>query len=268
MRWVQIAGGTTNGSASGKGSPGGGHGMFDLIVSGGTAVMPASTEAADIGVSGGRIAAIGASGSVAAIGAARMVDAAGQSGVPGGLDPPIHCGMPIVGGPSTQELLSAPPDQVSRAALHGGTTTLLDFALCLPDAPLQQSIEQRQREWAGNCHCDYGFHLMLRGTQTPALLDAFPEPVQAGHDTMKIFTTHIRPLNQGRMVKFGDIWEVLKIMAKAGGLATIHAEDNDIVMHMYEKLIPEAPTGFENLAEGPNTFRDDLSFNRLIRRPQ
>ncbi len=239
--------------------------MFDLIVSGGIAVMPASTQPADIGVSGGRIAAIGAPGSLAAIGAARIVDAAGQIVIPGGIDPHIHAGMPIVGGPSNEELFSAGPDQVSRAALHGGTTTLLDFALCPPDVPLQQSIEARQREFAGNCYTDYGFHLMLRGTQTPALLDALPEAVQAGHPTVKIFTTDIRPLNQGRMVKFGDIWEVLKILAKEGGLAAIHAEDNDIVMHMYEKLIREDRTGFENMAEVHNTLSEDLSFNRVIR---
>jgi dihydropyrimidinase len=239
--------------------------MFDLIVSGGTAVMPASTEAADIGVSGGRIAAIGAPGSLAAIGAARTVDAAGQIVIAGGIDPHIHAGMPILGGPSNEDVFSAGPDQVSRAALHGGTTTLLDFALCLPDMPLQQSIEARQREFAGNCHCDYGFHLMLRGTQTPALLDALPEAVQAGHATVKIFTTDIRPVNQGRMVKFGDIWEVLKVLARSGGLAAIHAEDNDLVMHMYEKLIREDRTGFENLAEVHNTLSEDLSFNRVIR---
>src|SRR5215216_5346397 len=67
------------------------------------------------------------------------------------------------------------------------------------------------------------------------------------------------------MVKFGDIWEVLKIMAREGGLATIHAEDNDIVMHMYEKLIREDRVGFENMAEVHNTLSEDLSFNRVIR---
>ena len=36
--------------------------MFDLIVTGGMAVMPAAAEAADIGVAGGKIAAIGAPG--------------------------------------------------------------------------------------------------------------------------------------------------------------------------------------------------------------
>jgi dihydropyrimidinase len=239
--------------------------MLDLIVAGGTAVMPTGAEPADIGVAGGRIAAIGAPGNLAAAGAARTIDAAGQIVMPGGIDPHIHCGMPIVTPGSNEELLSAPPIEVSRAALWGGTTTLLDFALCPPDVPLQRSIEARQREWAGACHCDYGFHLMLRGKQTPALLGALPEAVQQGHASVKIFTTDIRPINQGRMVRFGDIWEVLKIMAAAGGLAAIHAEDNDIVMHMYEKLIREDRVGFENMAEVHNTLSEDLSFNRVIR---
>src|SRR5439155_23045981 len=112
-----------------------------------------------------------------------------------------------------------------RAALYGGTTTLLDFALCPPEAPLRQSIEARQREFAGNCHCDYGCHLMLRGTQTPALLDALPEAVQAGHASAKSLTTDIRPLNRGRMVKIGDTWEVLKVMATAASLAASHSDD-------------------------------------------
>src|SRR5580704_5902008 len=137
--------GTTTGRATANDSPGEGA-MFDLLITGGTAVMPASTEAADIGVAGGRIAAIGAPGSLAGIGAARVIDAAGQIVIPGGVDPHIHAGMPIVGGPSNEDVFSAGPDQVSRAALHGGTTTLLDFALCLPEEPLQQSIQHRQSE--------------------------------------------------------------------------------------------------------------------------
>ena len=58
---------------------------------------------------------------------------------------------------------------------------------------------------------------------------------------------------------------MLKVLAKAGGIAAIHAEDNDIVMHMYEKLIREDRTGFENMAEVHNTLSEDLSFNRVIR---
>jgi len=67
------------------------------------------------------------------------------------------------------------------------------------------------------------------------------------------------------MVDFGDIWEVLKVLAQAGGIAAIHAEDNDLVMHMYEKLTREDRTGFENMAEVHTTLSEDLAFNRVIR---
>ena len=228
--------------------------MFDLIVSGGMVVMPGTSEPADIGVSGGKIAAIGAPGSLAAAGAARTVDAAGQIVIPGGVDPHIHCSSPIPFPGRNEDLLSAPPDQVSRAALHGGTTTLLDFAPCPSDQPLQQSIEMRKREWAGACYCDYGFHLLLHGKLSQGVLDPLAEAIEDGHASVKMFTTDIRPNRLGRMVQFGDIWEVLKILGGAGGLAAIHAEDNDIVMHMYEKLIREDRVGFEHMAEVHNTL--------------
>src|SRR6267142_3859936 len=210
--------------------------MLDLIVTGGMAVMPGGSELADIGVAGGKIAVIDAPGS-----------------------------MPIPFPGRNEDLLSAPPEQVSRAALYGGTTTLLDFVQCPSDQPLQQSIELRKREWAGACYCDYGFHLLLHGKLSQGVLDPLPEAIQDGHASVKMFTTDIRPNRLGRMVQFGDIWEVLQILGAAGGIAAIHAEDNDIVMHMYEKLIREDRTGFENMAEVHNTLSEDLSFNRVIR---
>jgi len=137
--------------------------MFDLILSGGVAVLPSGAERADLAVAGRKIAAVGGPGSLAEIGAARVIDAAGQIVIPGGVDPHIHCSSPIPFPGRNEDLLSAPPEQVSRAALHGGTTTLLDFAPCPADEALQRSIERRQREWAGACYCDYGFHLLLHG---------------------------------------------------------------------------------------------------------
>src|ERR1700730_8461021 len=239
--------------------------MLDLIVPGGLAVMAGGSAPADIGVAGGKITAIGALGSLQSVGAARIVDARHQIVIPGGVDPHIHCSMPIPFPGRNEDLLSAPPEQVSRAALHGGTTTLLDFAQCASDQPLQQSIELRQREWAGACYCDYGFHLLLHGKLAQGVLGALPEAIADGHASVKMFTTDIRPNRLGRMVQFGEIWEVLQILAANGGIAAIHSEDNDIVMHMYEKLIREDRVGFENMAEVHNTLSEDLSFNRVIR---
>ena len=91
------------------------------------------------------------------------------------------------------------------------------------------------------------------------------EAIQAGHPTLKIFTTNILPSRSGRMIDFGDIWEAFQALARHGGLGVIHAEDNDIVMHMYAKLIREGRTGFEHLAEAHNQLSEDLSFRRVLR---
>src|SRR5579862_3361940 len=153
--------------------------MLDLIVSGGTAVLPSGAEAVNIGVAGDKMAAIGAPGSLGEAG--RVIDAKGQIVIPGGVDPHIHCLSPIPFPGRNEDMLSAPPDQVSRAALFGGTTTMLDFVDCPPEVGLRQSIEARRREWADACYCDYGLHLLVRGKPPVALLDALPEAIQAGY---------------------------------------------------------------------------------------
>jgi len=239
--------------------------MLDIVVSGGFAVLPSGPEPADIGVAGERIAAIGAPGSLAALGAGRVVDAAGQIVIPGGIDPHVHCNWPMPMPGVAQPMLTEPASRVSMAGLHGGTTTTIDFAPVEGSETIQQAIERRQRQWAGACYGDYAFHTMLLGKIAPERLGELAEAVQAGHASVKMFTTDITPSRKGRMVDFGDIWEVLKVLAQAGGIAAIHAEDNDIVMHMYEKLTREDRTGFENMAEVHNTLSEDLSFNRVIR---
>jgi dihydropyrimidinase len=239
--------------------------MLDIVITSGTAVLPSGAIAADIGIEGGKIVAIGAPGSLAAIGATRTVDAKGQVVIPGGIDPHVHCRWPMPTPGQTQHNLTDGPDVVSKAALFGGTTTMLDFALVDGDNTVQQAIERRQKEWAGDCACDYAFHVMVQGKLDWSIPDQIAEAVQAGHTTVKMFTTDITPSRKGRMVPFGSIMEVLTALAKAGGLAAIHAEDNDLVMHMYEKLTREGRTSFHNMAEVHTTLSEDLAFNRVIR---
>ena len=135
-----------------------------------------------------------------------------------------------------------------------------------PDQPLQQSIERRQREWAGACYCDYGFHLMLHGKLSPGrarpVARGDPGRARLGQD---VHHRHpAQPAGPHGAVRrhLGGAEDPRRT---AGGIAAIHAEDNDIVMHMYEKLIREDRVGFENMAEVHNTLSEDLSFNRVIR---
>jgi dihydropyrimidinase len=153
---------------------------------------------------------------------------------------------------------------VSRAALWGGTTTLIDFARWTHGKTVQQAIAERHEDWRGQCYCDYSFHVMVEGLLPPEIFDQLAEALRSGYPTVKIFTTDITPSRRGRMVDFGDIWEVFKVVSDAAGMCVMHGEDNDIVMHMYEKLIREGRVGFEHLAEVHNALSEDLSFRRVI----
>ncbi|MCW3474268.1 amidohydrolase family protein [Limobrevibacterium gyesilva] len=238
--------------------------MVDLVLRGDTVVTPGGVEACDIVISDGRIAAVEPHGSVAVPAGARLVDLPGSIVMPGGIDPHVHCAwpMPVPDGPTA---FTQPASVVSRAAIHGGTTTLIDFVRCIEGADVQDAIARRDAGWKGACHTDYAFHLMVEGDIAPAMLEQLGAAIRGGHPTVKIFTTDLTPSRKGRMVDFGDIWEVFQVLAANQGLGVIHAEDNDIVMHMYAKLFREGRTSFVNMAEVHNTLSEDLSFRRVIR---
>ncbi|MGZ5703668.1 MAG: hypothetical protein ACXWIM_22605, partial [Burkholderiales bacterium] len=237
--------------------------MLDLVIRSDKVVTPAGLGAHDVAIEGKKIAAVAVAGTFAAETAKRQVDAAGKIIIPGGIDPHVHCKWysPL---PDGTILNTDGPDVVSRAALHGGTTTLIDFARRTHGKTIQQAIRDRDEDWKGQCYCDYSYHIMVEGSLPPELPDQTGEAIRAGYATVKIFTTDITPSRKGRMVDLGDIWEVYKVVARERGLCVMHCEDNDIVMHMYDKLFREGRVGFEHLSEVHNALSEELSFRRIL----
>ena len=238
--------------------------MLDLIIRGGDVVTPQGVVRCDVAIKGESIAALAAPETLADSDALRVIAAAGKIVMPGGIDPHVHMQHPFVV-PDGTVLYTQGIDQVGRAALFGGTTTLIDFAYVTGDRSVQRSIEARDADFAPKSCCDWAYHLMLATDPPPTQFAELAEAIQAGYPTIKIFTTNIWPHRSGRMIDFGDIWETFKVLAQSGGLGVIHAEDNDIVMHMYAKLIREGRVGFEHMAEVHNALSEDLSFRRVLR---
>ena len=238
--------------------------MLDLIIRGGDVVTPQGVVRCDVAIKGESIAALAAPETLADSAALRVIAATGKIVMPGGIDPHVHMQHPFVV-PDGTVLYTQGIDQVGRAALFGGTTTLIDFAYVTGDRSVQRSIEARDADFAPKSCCDWAYHLMLATDPPPTQFAELAEAVQAGYPTIKIFTTNIWPHRSGRMIDFGDIWETFKVLAQSGGLGVIHAEDNDIVMHMYAKLMREGRVSFEHMAEVHNALSEDLSFRRVLR---
>src|ERR1700742_526862 len=166
--------------------------MFDLIIRGGDVVTPQGVMACDVAVKGETIAALAAPGTLASDGAKRVIDAKAHIVMPGGIDPHVHMHHVWLK-PDGTPLVTAGPEQVGRAALFGGTTTLIDFAYWRDGATPQQAIESRDVNFVGKSPCDWAYHLMLHSEPPPEFSGQLVEAIQAGYPTLKIFTTNILP---------------------------------------------------------------------------
>lgn len=229
-----------------------------MVIRGGQVVTPQGVGLWDVAIQQEKIVALAAPGTLTAD-VARTVSVPGKIVLPGGIDPHVHCTWPV-----GLQGLSASPSDVSRAALFGGTTTIVDFAVWQPGTTLQQTIESREKDYGHQCYCDYSYHVMLEGRVPPDVLDQIPDVIAAGFPSIKVFTTDVRPGGRRRLA-YGDIWEVLVRTARHGGVVAVHAEDDDLVMHMYEKFSREGRTHYSYMPEVHSSLSEDLAFRRIIR---
>ena len=238
--------------------------MLDLMIRGGQVVTPWGVGDWDVAVQGEKIVAVAAPGTMTDD-VGRIVDATGKIVAPGGIEPHAHIAAPIMG---HGDLTTAPPEQVSRAALFGGTTTLLDFAIQYPGIDINQAVQERTSVWQGNSYADYSHHLMMLGAIPGNILGQLNEFVTDGFATVKIFTTNIRPrTSQGepRMVGTGHLHDLMEQIQRSGAMLLVHSEDDDMVQHMYRKLTEEERTEWWNMPLVHSNESEDVSFRRVLR---
>ena len=124
--------------------------MIDTIIRSDRVVTPQGVGAFDIAISGQTITAVAAVGALPVSPQTRLIDATGKLVIPGGIDPHVHCAWHLPG-PDGMSGMTAPPEVVSRAALFGGTTTMIDFARWMHGNTVQGTIEARDKDWIGPC---------------------------------------------------------------------------------------------------------------------
>ncbi|WP_406630917.1 dihydroorotase [Amycolatopsis sp. WGS_07] len=238
--------------------------MLDLIVRNGTVVTPAGVERVDIAVADGIVVGLHQSGRGDSPEAARTVDAAGLLVVPGGIDPHVHTNSVL---PTAAEsgIKCFGPDRVSEGAVHGGTTTLIDFAHWKPGEELWQSFERKGKEWSGSSYTDYALHGTFAQPEIPfEVLDQVPEVVAAGHGSFKVWMTNTTPTRPKQKTDVGHIWALMEKTAEAGAMLCVHGEDDDIVMYAYKRLQREQRTAVPYMPDAHNALSEQLSFQRVI----
>jgi dihydropyrimidinase len=190
----------------------------ELIVRGGTVVEAGWQGPADLFVADGLIQAVVAPGTPAPNSDARVIDATGRLVMPGGVDP--HCHVGFTSGEYTSLDDYA---QCTTAAVHGGTTTIVDFAIPRPgEVPLE--VARRQRAKADQGLCDSALHASVVDWD-----DTVPEQLRTlcaeGVVTVKMFTTY-----RGESMASADtILKTMQVLRDAGGMVVVHCEANPII---------------------------------------
>ncbi|HTU52688.1 MAG TPA: dihydroorotase [Acetobacteraceae bacterium] len=128
--------------------------LFDLLIRGGSVVLPWGIEALDIGVRSGRIAALGATGSASA---AETIDAKGLTVLPGLIDPHVHLRDP--GDPAVETIPTG-----TRGAVLGGLTAVFDMPNTTPAVTDAAQLAWKQAYAERSSWCDIG--LYFGGTKT------------------------------------------------------------------------------------------------------
>ena len=202
----------------------------DLAVTGGDVVTEQGLQQLTVAIAGERISAL--LEPAAPVEAARTIDARGLLVLPGAIDTHTHIWWPFDG-----ERTAETVERATRAALAGGTTTVVDFAPLGRDEDELTALERRNAEFAGASCVDFSFHSILvsAGERT---LRRIPELVERGIATFKLYTTF-----DDRRIDDGEAWRLARCIADHGGMPVVHAENDAIVRRATEEAVRAGRAG-------------------------
>ena len=230
------------------------------LIKGGQVVTPSGVGEFDIWISGETIQAVSEPGIIPS-GDEHVIDATGKLVVPGGIEPHAH-----IGGPRQPERSGAEP--VSKAAVWGGTTTVLDFATQVPGHDLRHALGEAAERWEGNAYTDYSYHPIFTNGADRASINQIAELVEEGFPSFKIFTTSIRPPSpqmQNNKTDFGRLTSIMEKVTESGGILLVHSEDDDMVHYNYDNAEEDGLWEWWNMHHIHSNLSEDVSFRRVIR---
>ena len=160
------------------------------------------------------------------------LDATGRYLIPGGIDPHTHIDMPFGGTVSADDFETG-----TRAAAHGGTTTLIDFAIQTKGQSSIAALDTWHKKAEGKTAIDYGFHMILTDMDD----DRLPEMRQLadeGVTSYKLFMAYPGIL----YVDDGTIYRVMRKAGDDGTVICMHAENGIVIDEIVKQMLKEGHT--------------------------
>ncbi len=200
---------------------------LDKVIKGGTVVTAGDTYRADVGISGEKIVSIGTD-----LEAPETIDASGKYVMPGGIDVHTHLEMPFGGTVTADDWESG-----TTAAVCGGTTTIIDFAIQDFGKSLRAGVDAWFGRAEGKAAMDYAFHIIARELKESHLKE-MDELVREGITSFKLFMAYPGVF----MVDDATIFRALLRTKDNGGLVCMHAENGGVIDTLVKRALAEGHT--------------------------
>jgi dihydropyrimidinase len=163
------------------------------------------------------------------------IDATGKYVFPGFIDPHVHIYLPFMGTFAADDYASA-----SRAALAGGTTTLIEMICPGPGDEPWDAFELWRSKAQGLAAVDYTFHMSVVRFE-PHVRDQFRKIVGAGVASFKVFLAYKGALN----LTDEHLFAAMKLAHELGVIVTAHCENADAIDALQKNLLAAGKTGPE-----------------------
>ena len=196
---------------------------FDVLVRGGTVVNHDGTGVRDIGISGGRIVAIGQLGAAKAT---EVIDVKGLHVLPGVIDTQVHFREP---GLTHKEDL----ETGSRAAVLGGVTAVFEMPNTKPLTTSAETLAAKVSAARHRMFCDFAFYV---GGTRENISDIPALERLEGAAGIKVFMGS----STGDLL-VDDHASLAKIIARISRRAAFHAEDEARLISRMGERIPGDP---------------------------
>lgn len=227
--------------------------MADLVIANGLVVNASGAQFGHVVVDGGRIAAV-VSAAEPIPAATGVIDAKGRVVIPGGVDGHCHVAQ-VTGRYRTLDDYAV----TSRAALWGGTTTILDFGIPRDASETPLEAAKNKLALAREARCDVGLHgsVVAWDETVPAQLE---ELAELGIRSVKLYMT-----NRGSTMADNDtVLKVMREMARLDGLTYVHAEHDAMVVDCTRAHAEAGEIGIEHLHETRPELAEEASVREVL----
>src|SRR5919202_1853457 len=199
------------------------------LIRNGRVVTAVDDYKADLLIDGETVSTIGAKLDVEAD---VVIDAEGKLVIPGGIDPHTHMELPFGGTESSDDFRTG-----TIAAAHGGTTTIIDFAVQYKGQALLEGVDNWHKKAEGKAVVDYGFHLITTELEDNQI-EEMHTVMDEGITSFKLFMAYPGVF----LVDDATIFRAMTAAGERGGLICMAAGNRVVINEIIKRALAAGRT--------------------------